>query len=39
MGDGGGAGEVTGARSHGLALEEAVEGVGGVGLDGVGEEA
>ncbi|GMN63909.1 hypothetical protein TIFTF001_032990 [Ficus carica] len=39
LGDGGGAGEVAGAGGHGLALVVAVEGVGGVGLDGVWEEA
>ncbi len=39
MGNGGSAGKVAAAGGHGLALEEAVEGVGGVGLDGVGEVA
>lgn len=39
MGNGGGAGKVAAARSHGLALVVAVEGVGGVCLDSVGQVA
>lgn len=38
MGNGGGAGEIAGAGGTGLALVVAIEGVGGVSLDGVGEE-
>lgn len=37
--DGGGAGKVTGAGSHGLALIKAIEGVRCVGKNGVGKKA